>query len=147
VTRGIRRELARAMACHRSGRLAEAERRYGELIERAPDNAEVWRLLGRLAQQRGEGMAAAARVADRAALISQLNLVILADGMPAHLAGPQWTLPALRLTGAGFRTGRIRPGIRPCGSSGSSAAAIGEWRRKSAAPPRRSDSSSAGTRR
>lgn len=62
MTRGVRRELARAMACHRTGRLAEAERLYGQVIARAPDNATVWHLLGCVAQQRGEGMAAAARV-------------------------------------------------------------------------------------
>lgn len=62
MNRGVRRRLARAMACHRTGRLAEAERLYGAVVERAPDNADAWHLLGCLAQQRGEGMAAAARV-------------------------------------------------------------------------------------
>jgi tetratricopeptide (TPR) repeat protein len=59
MTARVRRGLARAMACHREGRLAEAERLYGEVIEGDPDNPEGWHLLGKLAYQRGEGKAAA----------------------------------------------------------------------------------------
>lgn len=62
MTRGIWRGLARAMACHRSGRVAEADRLYGELIERAPENPDAGCRPGCLARQRGEGMAEAARL-------------------------------------------------------------------------------------
>jgi tetratricopeptide (TPR) repeat protein len=60
MTKSARRGLARAR--QHAGRVAEAERLYGEVLKRDPDNPESWHLLGRLAQQRGDGNAAAARV-------------------------------------------------------------------------------------
>ncbi len=62
MTASARRGLAKAIACHSEGRLAEAERLYGAVLERDPDNPESWHLLGQLALQKGDRLAATARV-------------------------------------------------------------------------------------
>ncbi|MDR3702861.1 MAG: tetratricopeptide repeat protein [Candidatus Sulfopaludibacter sp.] len=54
--------VADALACHRAGRLEEAEWMYGSVLERDPGNPDAWHLMGRLAWQRGDARAAAARV-------------------------------------------------------------------------------------
>jgi len=54
--------VAEALACHEAGLLEEAERMYGSVLERDPENPDAWHLLGRLALQRGELPVAAARV-------------------------------------------------------------------------------------
>ncbi len=62
MTETLSRTVAEALVCHESGRLEEAERMYGSVLERDPENCDAWHLLGRVALQKGEFAAAAARV-------------------------------------------------------------------------------------
>ncbi len=69
-------------------------------------------------------------VAELAALLLNLDLVISVDSVPAHWRGP-WRdrcgrCCPWRPTGAGNWTGTTRRGIPPCGCSGSRSAAIGK---------------------
>lgn len=54
--------LRDAVEVHRRGRLAEAERLYGVILEAVPDCADAWHLLGRIALEQGRTREAAARV-------------------------------------------------------------------------------------
>lgn len=51
--------LATAIRLHRSGRLAEAERAYRQILDSEPDNADALQLLGVIANQAGQPAAAA----------------------------------------------------------------------------------------
>ncbi len=62
MTETLNYTVADALACHRAGRLEEAERIYGSVLEREPENPDAWHLMGRLALQQGDGRSAAARV-------------------------------------------------------------------------------------
>ena len=46
--------LQEALALHKRGALAEAERRYRQLLEREPRQFDALHLLGVLARQRGD---------------------------------------------------------------------------------------------
>lgn len=54
--------LAGALSSHEAGRLVEAEEGYGSVLERDPENADAWHLLGRIALEKGDHKGAAARV-------------------------------------------------------------------------------------
>ncbi|MBM3568139.1 MAG: tetratricopeptide repeat protein [Alphaproteobacteria bacterium] len=61
----MRQAVERALALHRAGSLAEAEAGYRAAVERWPDSADGWQLLGVLLLQRGDPAAAVAAL-DRA---------------------------------------------------------------------------------
>ena len=46
--------IGEALSCHESGRLEDAERMYGSVLEQDPENADAWHLLGRVALARGD---------------------------------------------------------------------------------------------
>jgi protein O-GlcNAc transferase len=54
--------LTRALECLRAGRLAEAEEAYVEILARTPDHAVCLHHLGLIAHQRGDHVAAEARI-------------------------------------------------------------------------------------
>ena len=58
-------ELIQALIAHQEGRLDEAEKLYRQLAEVAPDNADIWHLLGALCHQNGD-IAQAEQYLDRA---------------------------------------------------------------------------------
>ncbi len=58
----IARMLLKALAHQTAGRLDQAERIGGSVLERDPGNADGWHLLGRVALERGDLLSAAARV-------------------------------------------------------------------------------------
>ena len=86
----VARKLLAAVKLHGSGRQAEAERLYHEVLAAEPGNADAWHLLGIVAYQRRDFAAAVERIrkaitfADgNAAYFSNLGLALQAQG---HLA-------------------------------------------------------------
>jgi predicted O-linked N-acetylglucosamine transferase (SPINDLY family) len=53
AAQGVTDELARGLACHKSGQLAEAERYYRRVLAVVPDHADALHLLGLVAHQTG----------------------------------------------------------------------------------------------
>ena len=47
----LQAKLNQGLALHRQGKLADAERCYGEILQRQPDNFEALHLLGVIARQ------------------------------------------------------------------------------------------------
>jgi tetratricopeptide (TPR) repeat protein len=62
MTAAAAEALTDGLALHRSGRLDEAESRYGEAVEAEPANADAWHLLAHIAIARRDWKGAAARV-------------------------------------------------------------------------------------
>jgi len=62
VTATCEADLAAGLAAHRKGRLDEAERIYGTVLEKQPENPAAWHLLGHVALERKQFREAAARV-------------------------------------------------------------------------------------
>lgn len=59
----LARALEQAVACHRQGRLAEAEAAYRQILAHHPEHADATHLLGVIEYQRGDAAAAAELVA------------------------------------------------------------------------------------
>jgi len=68
--------LIAAFAHHQSGRVAEAEEQYRQILEREPTQADVWQLFGVLASQSGRHDLAAQNL---------LHALALSPESPAHL--------------------------------------------------------------
>ncbi len=58
----VEEELKRGLACHRRGERRAAEAAYRRILDRVPDHAEAWHLLGVIAQQDSDHEAAVARI-------------------------------------------------------------------------------------
>jgi len=68
-TDGPDERLARALELHRQGRLAEAEPLYRALLDASPGRADVWNLLGVVAAQRGDHVAALVSIGRALAIV------------------------------------------------------------------------------